>query len=57
LALWFGNDVPINKRLANPRNGNRHPATPQTLQEMLTTSSRAAQEGCVEIVVLDLVRR
>jgi hypothetical protein len=57
LVLWFGNDVPINKRLANPRNGNRHPATPQTLQEMLTTSSRAAQEGCVEIVVLDLVRR
>lgn len=55
LVLWFGDQVPNNKRLKNLR-GQDLPRTPDELREALTASSRAAQQGRIAIFVLDLER-
>lgn len=56
LALWFGDQVPRNKTLHGPGRGSLTPATPEQLRELLASGSRAAREGRVSIVVLDLTR-
>jgi hypothetical protein len=56
LVLWFGDHVPTNKRLRGPGRGIDAPRTPEQLREMLASTSRAAQDGKIEVVVLDLSR-
>lgn len=56
LVLWFGNDVAPNKRLASPGRGNPCPETPDDLLAVLVSGSKAAKEGRVSIMVLDLTR-
>ena len=56
LVLWFGDQVPKNKRLRSPGRGLSRPQTPERLREALQLSSKAAQAGQVKIVVLDLSR-
>lgn len=56
LVLWFGDQVPENRRLRNPRRQDL-PKTPDELREALTASSRAAQQGRIAVFVLDLERR
>lgn len=56
LVLWFGDRVPKNKRLRGPGRGINAPRTPEQLREMLATTSRAAQDGKVEVFILDLSR-
>lgn len=52
LVLWFGEAV------AKPRppGGVTRPQTPEELREALQATSRAAQAGRVDVVVLDLTR-
>jgi hypothetical protein len=56
LVLWFGNQVTENKRLRSPGRGIDSPPTPEQLREMLVSTSRAALDGRIEVVVLDLSR-
>lgn len=56
LVLWFGGRVPTNKRLRGSGRGIDSPRTPEQLREMLSSTSRAAQDGKIEVVVLDLSR-
>ncbi|WP_205711562.1 NACHT domain-containing protein [Janthinobacterium lividum] len=56
LVLWFGEGQPANKLLKNPGPSKERPQSPEELRQMLTTSSRAASEGRVIVVVLDLRR-
>jgi hypothetical protein len=56
LVLWFGDKVPANKSLYRPRRGLSSPSTPEQLRDMLALGSKAAHEGRVSIVVLDLER-
>lgn len=56
LVLWFGNQVAENKRLCGPGRGIDSPRTPEQLRKMLTSTSRAALDGRIEVVVLDLSR-
>jgi len=53
LVLWFGKRAD-NKKLKTLGGGKPVPDTPQKLREMLVANSRAAQEGRITIVVLDI---
>jgi hypothetical protein len=56
LVLWFGTEVPGNKRLATVAPGLPEPATAKELRDQLAATSAAAIEGRVLIYVLDLCR-
>jgi len=56
LVLWFGPHVPENKRLYSPPRGTELPHSPEQLCDMLVSTSRAALEGRVKVVVLDVSR-
>jgi hypothetical protein len=56
VVLWFGTQVPPNKRLKGPGSDKPLPAGPDALREMLSADSKAVRDGRVEIVVLDLTR-
>jgi hypothetical protein len=56
LVLWFGNQVPKNKRLYLPGRDIVKPQTPEQLRDMISSTSRASQEGRIEVFVLDLSR-
>ncbi|KGF81871.1 hypothetical protein IA69_09865 [Massilia sp. JS1662] len=56
LILWFGPDVPPNKKLYSPPRGVPTPQTPDQLRDLLTAGSSAARDGLVKVVVLDLSR-
>lgn len=53
LVLWFGKRTD-NKKLRTLGRGKPVPDTPQELKEMLITNSRSAQEGRINIIVLDV---
>lgn len=54
LVLWFGNTA--SKKLYGPSKEKPKPSSPEELREQLAAASRAAREGRVEVVVLDLAR-
>lgn len=56
LVLWFGDQQPQNKALTSPGRGKARPSTPNQLREMLSSGSRAVQDGRVVVFVLDLSR-
>lgn len=56
LVLWFGHQDDPSKRLRTPGRERTVPTSPQDLQQMLTSSSQAAQDGRVAVVVMDLSR-
>lgn len=56
LVLWFGSKVEKSKRLISSGRGKPSPETPNDLFAALTSGSKAACEGRVSIVVLDLTR-
>lgn len=56
LVLWFGHQDNSSKRLRGPGRERAMPTSPQDLQQMLTSSSQAAQDGRVAVVVMDLSR-
>jgi hypothetical protein len=56
LVLWFGDNVPKNKKLKSPGRASKRPSSPQTLRDQLIERSRAAKTGRVSVVVLDLSR-
>lgn len=56
LVLWFGDHVAKNKRLRRPDSNIDCPQTPEQLCAMLASTSRAAQNGRIEVFVLDLSR-
>lgn len=53
LVLWFGERTD-NKKLQTLGRNQPVPNTPHVLREMLIANSRAAQEGRIDIVVLDI---
>jgi hypothetical protein len=57
LVLWFGRQVPKSKLPRSSGRGKRAPTSPEELRTKLIASSRAAQEGRVAVVVLDLERK
>jgi hypothetical protein len=54
LVLWFGETTAANKRLVSAGVGNTAPTTPSALKEALIARSQAAQDGCIQIFVLDV---
>lgn len=56
VVLWFGHDVPDAKKPKARGRGLSRPRTAEELRAGLVASSRAARDGRVEIVVLDLER-
>ncbi|MCE1236110.1 MAG: hypothetical protein LWW93_07095 [Hyphomicrobiales bacterium] len=52
LVLWFGGGTPITK----PPTGIATPTAPEDLRRALVATSRAARDGLVAVVVLDLTR-
>lgn len=56
LVLWFGPGVAVGKKLRSPGRGEPRPTTSGELREALVRRSLAAQDGRVQIVVLDLSR-
>ena len=56
LVLWFGDEVPKNKRLKGIGRGFKRPSTPTALRQKLIEHSNAAREGRVAIIVLDVSR-
>jgi hypothetical protein len=56
LVLWFGHQDDPSKRLRTPGRERAMPTSPQDLQQMLISSSQAAQDGRVTVVVMDLSR-
>ncbi len=52
LVLWFGEEVGVTR----PPDGVALPTTPGQLERSLISTSRAAQDGRVSVVVLDLSR-
>lgn len=56
LVLWFGNQVAEHKHLRGPGRSIDPPRTPEQLREMLVSTSLAALDGKIEVVVLDLSR-
>jgi len=56
LVLWFGHQDKPSKRLRTRGRERTIPTSPQDLQQMLTSSSQAALDGRVEIMVMDLSR-
>jgi hypothetical protein len=56
LVLWFGHQDDPSKRLRTPGRERAMPTSPQDLQQMLISSSQAAQDGRVAVVVMDLSR-
>jgi hypothetical protein len=56
LVLWFGDTTASNKKLKGPGDGSSLPKTPAELRTALIERSKAAKEGRVEVIVLDLAR-
>jgi hypothetical protein len=56
LVLWFGGETPPNKELTSPGRGVPRPQSPVELCAALIARSRAAKEGRVQVVVLDVAR-
>ena len=56
LVLWFGHQEQKNKRLKNPKEGEKIPTTPEELRAMLIAGSKPACEGRISIFVLDIER-
>lgn len=56
LVIWFGHDVPESKKPRAAAKGQRRPRTPDQLRADLIKGSQAAQDGSIEVVVLDLSR-
>jgi hypothetical protein len=56
LVLWFGDRLSSHKSLQRPGRGLPALSTAEELRDMLASSSQAAREGRVSIVVLDLER-
>jgi hypothetical protein len=54
LVLWFGDTAAPNKKLRGPGDGSPLPKTPEELRAALIERSKAAKEGRVEVIVLDL---
>jgi hypothetical protein len=52
LVLWFGEGTAVTK----PPTGTATPTTPEELHRALVATSRAARNGLVDVVVLDLTR-
>jgi hypothetical protein len=57
LVLWFGSQVPDNKKLRSPGQGRESPTNAVELRAMLEIGSRAVEDGRIEIFVLDLSRQ
>jgi len=56
LVLWFGHQDDPSKRLRTPGRERAIPTSPRDLQQMLASSSQAALDGRVAVVVMDLSR-
>ena len=56
LVFWFGEKVPKNKKPMPPIKGINRPSTADELRASLIENSKAASQGRIEVVVLDLVR-
>ena len=56
LVLWFGHQDKPSKRLRTPGPKRTTPTTQRDLQQMLTSSSQAALDGRLKVVVMDLSR-
>ena len=56
LVVWFGDNVPKNKKLQSPGKGRIRPTTADGLRLALIENSVVAKQGGIEVVVLDLVR-
>lgn len=56
LVLWFGDTTAPNKKLKGPGDGSSLPKTHAELRTALIERSKAAKEGRVEVIVLDLAR-
>lgn len=54
LVFWFGAEVPGNKAAIAPGPGRRRPKSAEALRADLISNSRAASEGRVEVVVLNI---
>lgn len=56
LVLWFGGQVPLNKRLRSAGRGRAVPQTPDQLREVLASTSQGVKDGRIVVVVLDVAR-
>lgn len=56
LVMWFGPDVPLNKKLHKRGKGLPMPQSPDELRELLVASSDAARDGLIRVIVIDLAR-
>lgn len=56
VVLWFGAEVPHNKRLKSPGRNQQLPTDPISLRDSLRAGSKAVNDGRVEIYVLDVTR-
>lgn len=56
LVLWFGENVPPNKKLVGPGRSEAKPKSPEELEAALIGRSTAAKDGRVEIVVMKIAR-
>ena len=56
VVLWFGPKVVESKKPRAEARGRKRPKTPEELRDGLIAASRAAQDGRVTVVVLDLER-
>ncbi|SEP24494.1 hypothetical protein SAMN02990966_04663 [Rhodospirillales bacterium URHD0017] len=56
LVLWFGRNVRKSKKVKAKGRGQKPPATAEELRLGLIAASKAAQDGRVAVVVLDLER-
>lgn len=54
LVLWFGAEVPRNKRLRRHPDGCDPPTTPAALRTMLVERIPAPRRAAIDVVVLDL---
>jgi len=54
LVFWFGVSVPDSKAARAPGPGRRRPKSAEALREGLIANSRAASEGRVKVVVLNI---
>lgn len=56
LVIWFGTDVPKQKKLRSPKKGANLPTSADELRLALIENSDIAKTGSIEIFVLDLAR-
>lgn len=56
LVFWFGDEVAKHKRLHRLGRGIVSQRTREQLREVLASASRAAQDGKVEVFILDISR-